>query len=232
MKKLLLILLMFIQFDVFSQNFEFNFGSSFLIPFKSKHIDLNQGVDDHYSTKIGIYMSFGKSFIFKSFNERLFIKPSIDYVNLRYNIKENLGSWPYPSSSVIEQTMSSHYLNLSTYVGYKLNDKLQSSIGFSLDNKTQDVRKNILVDGQASEFRTENKLNFNHWLLAYYGLSSSINLRYNLTSNIFTNLKVSFPISVYRSSDLAINNPLLDDLIVKKNIIQRRFSMIGVGYNF
>ena len=189
MKKLLLILLTFIQFDVFSQNFEFNFGSSFLIPFKSKHIDLNQGVDDHYSTKIGIYMSFGKSFIFKSFNERLFIKPSIDYVNLRYNIKENLGSWPYPSSSVIEQTMSSHYLNLSTYVGYKLNDKLQSSLGFSLDNKTQDVRKNILVDGQASEFRTENKLNFNHWLLAYYGLSSSINLRYNLTSHIFTNLQ-------------------------------------------
>ena len=201
-----------------------------MIPFESKHIDLNQGVDDHYSTKIGIFMSFGKSFIFKSFNERLFIKPSIDYVNLRYNLKENLASLLYPSSSVVEQTISSHYLNFSTYVGYKLNEKLLSSIGFSLDNKTQEIRKNILVDGQSGEYRGENKLNFNLWGLVYYGFSSSINLRYNLTSNIFTNFKVSLPISVYFDRDLIINP--IDDYSVKKKMIIRRFSMIGVGYNF
>tara|TARA_B100000767_G_scaffold126405_1_gene120493 strand:+ start:50 stop:775 length:726 start_codon:yes stop_codon:yes gene_type:complete len=238
MKKLLLILFLTIPYIGVGQGVNFKIGTTFMIPFSNQNDLISSSCQFCFphkrTTGFGLQSSLSYDFHFKKINQKISISPIISYSIINYNEEETVG--PLSSNKEIRD----QYIDLSFNFGYKINNRLSTKIGVSIDtqikrningtniinNNTLDNEDDPVISGDIMEINYTNDLNE----VTIKGLSSIISIEYNINSSIFIYTDFKIPITI---SDWEKNNMMerkWNDYDKKLNFQERRIMIIGIGY--
>tara|TARA_B110000003_G_C16469983_1_gene465258 strand:- start:123 stop:827 length:705 start_codon:yes stop_codon:yes gene_type:complete len=232
MKKLLLILLLTLPFIGVGQGVGFKIGTTFMIPFSNQNDLAPHGSEFVFphkrTTGLGLKSSLSYYFHFKKINPKISISPTISYSIINYHEEETVGPIYY------NKEIRDQYIDLSFNFGYKINNRLSTKIGVSIDtqikrniNGTTILNTNTLENEDEDDFAFSGgifEINYTDDLneVIIKGLSSVISIEYNINSSVFIYTDFKIPVTI---SDNEWNH-----YDKKLNFQERRVMIIGLGY--
>ena len=238
MKKLLLILLLTIPYIGFGQGFNFELGTTFMIPFSNQiNVPSCEVCPPHKKTTgIGLNSSISYLFTFENLNPKITFSPSVSYSLINYHTEDEYEYFKW------KKDLKDHYINFSSSIGYKINNTFSTSLGVCFD--TQMKRKAIgqievtnppdpgvdLVfnDGQIMEGENNEP--------TIKGFSCLVSVEYNINPSFYIFTKLKIPVSIWgyeesTETNLYFSNIGSNNYNKKLKLQERRYMTLGIGYN-